>query len=69
MEQRIIPGREFEEDLGGTANGITRYLLLFVREHLRAELPAHAKLDWLFVLARSACLPDSGRYEGCANHD
>jgi hypothetical protein len=33
------------------------------------SLPAHAQLDWPFIFARSTCLPDSGRYDGCTDHD
>jgi hypothetical protein len=41
----------------------------FVGELLWAELPAHAKLDWPFIFARTTCLPDSGRYDGSTDHD
>src|ERR1700730_1987116 len=38
-------------------------------ELLWAELPAHAKLDWPFIFARTTCLPDRGRYDGSTDHD
>ena len=40
-----------------------------VPELLPAELSAHAKLDWLLVLARSACVRNRGQYDGYADHD
>lgn len=38
-------------------------------QKLWLSLPAYVKLDRPFIFARAVDLPDSGRYEGCDDHD